>query len=95
MSGCQVVFGVLLGLLTLFFCFGGTGTASLEVERVFCEFTVVGAGAVVSALAVLVLVLSVIAASLGTAQSRSVGFACMRDRSRTISDCIAVSIASS
>ena len=54
MSGCQVVFGVLLGLLILFFCFGGTGTASLEVERVFCEFTVVGAGAgaVVSALAV-------------------------------------------
>ena len=53
MSGYQVVFGVLLGLLILFFCFGGTGTASLEVERVFCEFTVVGAGAVVSALAVL------------------------------------------
>ena len=50
--GCQVVVEVLLGLLILFFCFGGTGAASLEVERVFCEFTVVDAGAVVSALAV-------------------------------------------
>ena len=47
-----MVFEVLLGLLILFFWFGGTGAASLEVERVFCEFTVVDAGTVVSALAV-------------------------------------------
>ena len=95
MCGCQVVFGALLGLLILFFCFGGTGAASLEVERVFCEFTVVGAGAVVSAWAVpslrvrplLPLVLSVIATSLGTALSRSVSHACaiVHARSPTVS----------